>query len=398
MLNTFNKKNLGFFIILSCIFMQMLDLGSAYRFFAYLNLLLVFVCSFVAYRKNPSFSKYASLSQLFLIPIAFIAIHFLAVENIIIIKEIRHIFVAIFLVLGIWILSKKNSDYIKKNLFIILLVLIFSYVAIQAIAIWYFKQSYGTTKNPHYLAIYSGLMLIATVYCFLKASKPLKLVLIICSLCLGVFLLQSSSRPAWIGLIVSAFLSLFFVNKRTQLISASSIVLILIGLTFANIGNFATRFGDLLSNLDTEERVVIWRDAWRMQSQSSPSEWLIGHGLNSFEKDFEPYSYYHLQNVDFNSPHNFFLEILYASGVLGLILAVSMFWIIYRNLLVPILRHTQYKNIYLLLLAILTTNLVLVSITLPFFTSFNINVIAVVFGVILYLKEIQAKSITETKP
>ncbi len=372
--------------------MQTLDWGAAYRVFAYLNLLLVLIFGFSDYRKNPSFSKHPTLYGLFFIPIAFIAIHFLAVENISIVKEIRHIFVAIFLALGIWILAKRNPEYIKKNMFMFLLGLILSYVVIQAIAFWYFKLPHGTTKNPHYLAVYSALMLIATVFCFLKASKLLKVILAACALCLGIFLLHSSSRPAWIGLIVSACLLLFFVNKRTQLISASSVVLILVGLTLANVGNFATRFGDLLGHLGSEERVVIWRDAWRMQSLSTPNEWLIGHGLNSFKADFKPFSYYHLQNIDYNSPHNFFLELLYISGAIGLLLAVSLYWIIYRNLIVSIKNQTEYKNIYLLLLAVLTTNLVLVSITLPFFSSYNLNIIAIVFGVMLYLKQIQSRA------
>ena len=128
------------------------------------------------------------------------------------VKEIRHIFIAVFLNLGIWISVRLNPDYIKHNMFAWLLLLIMSYVLIQSIAFWYFKLPYGTTKNPHYLALYSALMLVATIFCFLKVSKTLKCVLTICALCLGVFLLHSSSRPAWIGLIVSAFLLLIFVQ------------------------------------------------------------------------------------------------------------------------------------------------------------------------------------------
>lgn len=388
-----NKNNLVFFVIFCCVLMQILDWGSAYRFFAYLNMLLVLMFGFTQYKKKPSSSEIAALWCLLLIPLALIAIHFLAVENIKIIKEIRHIFVAIFLALGIWMLAKRDPDYIKNNIFTFLLILIFSYVLIQAIALWYFQMPYGTTKNPHYLAVYSALTLIATIFCFLKASsKTLKTLLVMCGLCLGFYLLHSSSRPTWIGLIISAFVILFFVDKRTQLVTAATTITILIALTLANVGNFATRSGELLANLNTEERVVIWRDTWRMQTQSTTDEWLIGHGINSFEADFKPYSYYHLQNIDFNSPHNFFLELLYISGIAGLFLAVSLFWIIYRNLIISIKSQASYKNIYLLLLTTLTINLILVSITLPFFMSFNLNMIAMIFGVMLYLKEIESNS------
>lgn len=389
--DTFSLKNLGFFVIASAVLMQMLDWGSAYRFFAYLNLLLVLVFGFAAFKKNPSHSQYANLYGIFVIPLAFIGLHFLAVENISIIKEIRHLFVAIFLALGVWILAQKNPDYLKRYAFAFLLALIFSYVAIQAIAFWYFKLPHGTTKNPHYLAIYSALMLIASVYCFFKATNTVKVALAASAVCLGIFLLHSSSRPTWIGLIISALLLLFFMNRRTRVLAALSFMGVLAGLILANIGNFASRFGDLLGHLSTEERVVIWRDAWRMQLDSTNSQWLLGHGLNSFKENFKPYSYYHLQNIDYNSPHNFFLELLYLSGFAGLILAVSLYWILYRNLLVSIKNQAAQKPIYLLLFAVLTTNLILVSITLPFFTSYNLNVIAIVFGVMLYLKQVQHK-------
>ena len=86
MLDALDRKNLGFFIIFSCILMQTLNWGSAYRFFAYLNVLIVLIFGFFCYRKNPSNSRHDTLYGLFFIPLAFIAIHFLSVENISIIK------------------------------------------------------------------------------------------------------------------------------------------------------------------------------------------------------------------------------------------------------------------------------------------------------------------------
>jgi O-antigen ligase len=128
-----------------------------------------------------------------------------------------------------------------------------------------------------------------------------------------------------------------------------------------------------------------------MQMQSSNGEWLLGHGLDSFEECFKPYSYYHLQNVDFNSPHNFVLELLFISGAIGLLLSVFMIWLIYKNLLAGIYSQYQYKNIYLVLLVVITSNLILVGITLPFFTSYNLNIIAIVTGSMLYMREISIR-------
>jgi O-antigen ligase len=168
-------------------------------------------------------------------------------------------------------------------------------------------------------------------------------------------------------------------------------IAVLIGLTLTNVGNFADRFKELLVNLNTEERVTIWHDTWQMQIDSTLDKWILGHGLDAFKESFKPYSHYHLLNIDFNSPHNFILELLYVSGISGVLLLIFMFSLMYKNLYLGIKNQAQYKNIYLVLMAILTSNLILVSITLPFFTSYNLNIIAVVTGVMLYLKEVSFK-------
>lgn len=371
--------------------MQMFTWGSVYRFLAYVNLIFVLGYGLSELRNGYPLKINKSLYYLIAIPIAFITIHFLAVENLIFIKEIRHIVLAIFLALGIWLLAKKNPAYIKKNIFGFTITLVFIYVVVQAIALWWFDRPYGTTKNPHYLALYSAIGFIIATYCFFRASARMKFLIGVSILFLGVFLLHTSSRPTWIGLIFSGVLALLFLNQQSRRFFGLAIATILIGLTLTNAGNFASRFEALLFNLNTEERVVIWQDTWEMQTQSSNGEWLLGHGLDSFEEHFKPYSHYHLQNTDFNSPHNFVLELLFISGAIGLLLAVSMFWLIYKNLLAGINGQNQYKNIYLVLLVVITSNLILVGITLPFFTSYNLNVIAIVTGSMLYLREISIR-------
>lgn len=385
------SQNLHFLVIWFCLLMQMLTWGPLYRFLAYVNLIIVMAYGLSKLNKGYLLRSDKSLYYLLIIPIAFITIHFLAAENLIFIKEIRHIVLAAFLALGIWLLAKKNPAYIKKNIFGYAIGLIFIYVAVQAIALWWFDRPYGTTKNPHYLALYSAIALFMAMYCFFRASLKMKFIIGISILFLGVFLLHTSSRPTWIGLILSGVLALIFLNQQSRRFFGLAIAVVLIGLTLTNAGNFASRFEELLFNLNTEERMVIWQDTWEMQTQSSNGEWLLGHGLDSFEEYFKPYSHYHLQNIDFNSPHNFVLELLFISGVIGLLLAICMLWLIYKNLLAGINGQNQYKNIYLVLLVVITSNLILVGITLPFFTSYNLNIIAIVTGSMLYLREISSR-------
>jgi len=390
---TFYSQNLHFFVIWLCLLMQMFTWGQAYRFLAYVNLIIVLAYVVTELRKGYPLKCNKSLYYLLTIPIGFITIHFLAVENLIFIKEIRHIVLAVFLALGIWLLVQKNPAYIKKNIFGFTIALVFIYVAVQAIALWWFDRPYGTTKNPHYLALYSAIALIIAMYCFFRASMRMKLLIGFSMLLLSAFLLHTSSRPTWIGLIFSGVLALLFLNRQSRRFFGLAIAVILIGLTLTNAGNFASRFEALLFNLNTEERVVIWQDTWKMQTQSSDSQWLLGHGLDSFEESFKPYSNYHLQSIDFNSPHNFVLELLFISGAVGLLLSVFMLWLIYKNLLAGIKSQNQYKNVYLVLLVVITSNLILVGITLPFFTSYNLNILAIVTGSMLYLREISIRQI-----
>jgi O-antigen ligase len=371
--------------------MQMFNWGQAYRLFAYINLFIVLIYGLGQLHKGNDLVYKKTTAYLFLIPLGFIAIQFLASANLVIIKEIRHIILATFLAIGIWLLAKRNPGFIKDNIFGFTIALIVIYVVVQSVALYWFNKPYGTTKNPHYLALYSAISLIISTYGFFKVSTRLKWLAAICILLLGIFLLHTSSRPTWIGLIVSGFIVLIFLNQRARNFSTLAMIAVLIGLTLTNVGNFADRFRELLVNLNTEERVMIWQDAWKMQIDSTPDKWIFGHGLDTFNESFKLYSHYHLSNIDFNSPHNFLLELLYISGIAGVLLSIFMVSLMYKNLYLGIKNQAQYKNIYLVLMAILTSNLILVSITLPFFTSYNLNIIAVVTGVMLYLKEVSFK-------
>lgn len=158
-----------------------------------------------------------------------------------------------------------------------------------------------------------------------------------------------------------------------------------------NIGNFSGRFEALLFHLGSEERAVIWQDAWALQKSSTLNQWIIGHGLSlsAFEEAFKPFSQFHLVNNDFNTPHNYFLEILYASGMVGLFLFICLIYFIVKNLLLHIKANKGYRDLYLLLLFMLITNLITVSITVPFTSSYNLMMIALVAGIMLFLYEVR---------
>jgi O-antigen ligase len=190
---------------------------------------------------------------------------------------------------------------------------------------------------------------------------------------------------------IATLIGIVCLRNRAQvtLIGFAGVVFAL--LFFSDSGNFKTRMDDLVMHAHKEERVTIWEDTWLMQQQSSPKQWLLGHGLESFEKDFQPYSrYYAAEGINYNSPHNALLEILYQFGWVGLVIVLGFILWLYFALFNRYFRYHQQgmhekQMVVLLLLAIYTITLVAVSITLPFFVSIHLNVIALVMGVMFYL-------------
>lgn len=385
--DAFQKKNVHFFIIMSCIFMQMITIGWAYRFFAYANLVAVSISAFYQYKTSKKIIDYQWIKYPVLFFFSVYALHFFAVQNLEFIKEMRHILLAVFLVVGTAMLDKNEEGYIRKNIFMFAILIIFIYVAIQATSLWFFNHPYGTTKNPHYLALYSSVSLIVAIYSFLRASTVFKWLLALCIILLGAFLIQSSSRPAWIALIFTGCLAICFFKRKAQIYAVLSIAFILLSLILTNVGNFTERSKDLIENLSNEERVAIWQETWTMQTKSYLPEWIVGHGLNSFEESFKPYSSYHLKNIDFNSPHNYLLELLFTSGMLGLVVVFAMLWSVYKRLIYFIKLGDEQKNVYITLLSVLTTSVIFASITLPFFNSYSMNIIALVVGMMFYLSK-----------
>lgn len=389
----FNLKNLHFFVIWLCILMQMLDWGQPYRFFAYLNIILVLIYSIAQARQNNLNIHKRLFFCLLFIPTTFIIMHFLAIGHVDYSKAIRRIVLATFLLLGLLQLAKVNSDFIKKNIFVFTLALLFIYTISQAIALWIFNRPYGTATNPHYLALFSAISLMLSLYFFFEIPAKKRFPIVVLIVLLGTFLLHSSSRPTWIGVIVSGLLALIFLKPLARKFAAFYIALILILLTSTNLGDFESRTQDLLTHVSTEERVVIWQDAWKMQLASSPTQWIIGHGLDSFKESFKPFSHYHLQKIDFNSPHNFALELLFISGIIGLLLSFLTIFLIYKNLLSALKWQSEYHHIYLFLMVVITSNFILVCITVPFFSGYNLNIIAVITGIVLFLKETSVKKV-----
>ena len=369
------------FLLCSAFLTFALGAGELYRTFAYIQVMVVAWLGYGCWKNN---SLPQGGSRLFwIIPLSLMIVHMLAVGSVEITKEMRHILLAMTLAGSIWLLLTRNDvDAILIRNSVLACIVI--YVGVQLIFLFGSKLPYGTTKNPHYLAQGCMFSLFICGYMFIFASSRLKAFLALLSLSLLGMLLLTSSRPGWIAFFLGNIVVFWHLRSERKLLFGMAMIAILAILFILDIEQFMQRMLDLFHQITTEERVFIWRDALQMQLSSSGFQWLFGHGLDGFGKAFSAYSTYHLTGVDFNSPHNFFLEVLYLNGIVGLILILAFFARLYSRLW-RLCRGSEQSALAILAAALLTANLFFVSITVQFYSSANLIVIAIITGMTLYL-------------
>lgn len=359
-------------------------LDSPYRSLAYLNIALVLL---LAWKRADAWSRddYAALTKVCAVPVLLMALHFLGEGEPGNLKEIRHLFVALFVALGLWKFSRIGgaAGPSRQQAISWTVCAIFAYAAIQGVALVFFARPDGTTKNPHYLAQYCMLLLPVTAYLYHFGSTRLRVVTAVSALIMAALLLHTGSRPAWLALFCAALVFAWF-QRKTRAWTPLAIAAVVGLLYFSDLAGFARRVDDLIGKIESEERVVIWQEAWALQKQSTARGWLVGHGLDSFKRDFQAYSTYHRAGIDFNAPHNYVLELLYTVGAGGLLAALSLLYAYGRRLLALSL-SARYRPLAITMAVVLTAHLLFGSITIPFFTSYNILVLGLIGGMLLAL-------------
>lgn len=379
----FTRPFLCFYALLGLVFMLMLNWAEGYRAFIYLNVLIALVHIWTS-RNAPALRNTTLIVLAF--PLTLSLLHMVSVGELEIIKEIRHLFLAGFVCLSVIYFCVRYMSLMKPWLPTAALGILVLYCVAQVIALYVLDRPYGTAKNPHYLALYSALGIPVSLCLWPTMKSRGRIILVFVLLTLSVFVLHTWSRPIWIALILSGLLMMVFLDSRKRLFSGMLLLLIPLALFLTNTAGFGNRVKDLALNIHNEERVVIWQDAWHMQQSSSPKQWLIGHGLDSYEEDFRSYSRYQ-SSVSFNSPHNSFLELTYTSGILGLAVCTWLYYWIYRRLCgMAHAQATEERKISLLLMAIATINLLFIMITIPFVSHYNMYTLAFVVGLVLYYK------------
>jgi O-antigen ligase len=339
-------------------------------------------------------------------PFAFTLLDMMAISKFDLNEFASNAWYAFFIVIGVWVMARNNlinlTKYAPKFVCALLFIytLILTQIPLKTSSIVAPIQMYGINiidarnLNSYNLAIYSAFALIVGIYFFVKSSNFLRFLLIGAVLILSNFILMTSWRPVWLALGLSALFIFVIIDRQkwfNLVIGMLAIQAILLASNFVNYGN---RIYEIAKNINTEERLTIWKDAWRMQLTSQPREWLTGHGLNSFYSDFKAYSTYHSIH-NFRSPHNVFLDLIYTSGMLGLVTVLCFYYFTYKYIF-KALKFSKNNNILICtLLILLTTNLIFNGLNHAFFMRLNIFPIAFICAMLLYLKEHQWQSNTD---
>lgn len=381
-----SKPSLHFFVIWALLLALLLDIGVAYRSLAYINILVVMYYGFsVETLKKLTISKAIYLC---LIPIVFLVLDILATMQFKFMSDFNQFLLVVFFAIGIYMVMNRQNDYIKKNSLFWLNLMLSIFLVAQLVNIFLLNHRWGTHNNSHYLAINAALLMPAVVYAINYNNSKINLLFLLgCIATLTGMVIYTSSRPTWIGLILASIYILFFLIGKRKLQALFVVITLPALLFFTNIGNFGVRFKDLARHISTEERNVIWRDAWNMQKTSDVKQWLVGHGLKSYENDFIGFSSYHAQRIDFASPHNWILEMMYISGIIGLIVFVFSYIYTWRQLVLTAKHSAEYKALALLLSAMLIISLVMGFLTVKSFSHYTVFQLAFFMGLAVWLRD-----------
>jgi len=258
-------------------------------------------------------------------------------------------------------------------------------VCCQFAAHYLFHMPHGTFTNIHYLATFVVLVLPIIYYFFWVTTSWHKFLFALIAVMDADLLLQTGSRPAFLGIVVGTFfVFIFLVKGRYKWFGMIFICFILAALYLTDYANFASRIQDLIVNLAEEERIQLWTKAWIKIKENSLLTWIFGHGIG-----WSPINY--TKGPTFNiilvSSHSFFLEIVYLNGLIGFGLIFGGLTLLFISI-VNAARQNQSRKIRLLLkclIIVFLSWLIHCGLTFPFYSKYSLYPLAFILGTILAL-------------
>ena len=253
-------------------------------------------------------------------------------------------------------------------------------------------QYQGLYSNPHYLAMYAVLAAFFLAY-LIGCQRGWQVLALGGLLLLDLWLLAlTRSVPALLGMLMGILALLPCGSSRLR-----ATIMVVVGLaTVVALGTYAVggfelsrMVTGLVSFIEREERWVLWREFWILQGRSTELQWWFGHGFGQFLNDYMSVSSFHAKlvepYVDFASPHNYLLELLYSHGIMGLLLFVLAYGLWFWGLCQAIVasHRVDRRRLGLLLLSLAVAQSVLGFLTMPFFSRRNLYLVSLLLGISL---------------
>lgn len=374
-----------FTLISVFVFSLLMDKGVWYRSAGYCN--LVYWVYHWCMHKKWRMDSLLTCHWLLFFPLLITILDSLSSGKLGISSDANQFILAIFATYGCYRFVLIFSELFEKAWRVWLLVILLTFFALQVIYFVVSKDPWGSFNNPHYLALSVALLIPVVIYALrLSQGQYFFAGFYLLSLVgLTGMLLYTSSRPTWIGVIMAMIFCIFEQPSKVKWQSTLGFGLILVTLLVFDVGHFASRFSDLLMHITTEERAFIWQDAWQMQLHNTTvSQWLIGHGLDSYKNDFITYSSYYIQeHIDFGSPHNWVLEILYLSGISGLVALVT--FLVYVWCMIRRLINSTYRSVGLILASMYIITVIMGFLTVKVFAHYPVFYLSLILAVALAL-------------
>ena len=239
----------------------------------------------------------------------------------------------------------------------------------------------GAFSSLHYMAQYAVIVFFLMALLAVINHNFARWVMIFALVADLILLMQTKSRPGYLALIAGISVLIMQISSRYRAMAVSSLVAMLSLIYASGLFGFSSRIDELVYRFGEEERWTIWRECLLLLQSSSLLELFLGHGLGQFFLDYQRVSSFHPQR-DFVSPHNFFLELFYSHGLVGLILVTMLYCLWYRSMLsvVASSRSAPQHAVGVFMIGMMTAHFIFGFFTLPFFSIHNLYPLSLILG------------------
>jgi O-antigen ligase len=309
----------------------------------------------------------------------------------------RNLLAFIAIAAAVWMFPRRwRSEPAHGSLLAALVVALVSIVA-QAIAAFGFARPFGWFENPHFISLQTLVTLCVAGYGLQRRDRlyrglyrGLSAATLLGAAALAAWL---PTRVGWYVAVLAAGAVGWFLlprGKATWVALGVAAVTVLASLVVLDYNTaiedpktrqIVTDVVDDAGVAVRDERSVLWEDSWRLQLDSNVGNWWLGHGLGGFRRDFPPYSRF-AGTILFDFPHNFFLEVLYNSGLVGL--AVFAACLTALGIALTRALHRRRDPVQLLALALLVTVGAFCFLTLPLLSKYSAYALAYAVGFTLW--------------